>query len=324
MSAQPLMVRAFAPASIANLGPGFDVLGMAVEGRGDRVTARLVDKGPLRIRAIRGDGGKLPLEVAKNTAGIAAFAALEKAGLDPAQCGIELELDKGMPIGSGLGSSAASAAAAAVAVNHLVGAPLRRLELVGPCIEAEAVVSGRHADNVAPALLGGLLAVRSVDPLEVVRLPVPDGLLVVVCTPDFELATRLARQALPATVPLADMVHTAAHLASFVAACYAGDLGLLARSVADRVVEPARAALIPGAEEVVASARRCGALGSSIAGGGPSVFALCHSHVVAASVSDAMIAAFAGAGLQSTAFCSVAGAPGARAWFEQEAPESET
>lgn len=302
-------VTATAPATVANLGPGFDLLGLALSGLGDLVTARLTPGAGVSVARIEGDGGRLPQEPAENTAAIAARATLARAGVS---AGVELELVKGLPIGSGLGSSAASAAAAAFAVNELIGGPLRKVDLVEPCLEAEAVVSGRHADNVAPALLGGLVMVRGTDPLDLVRLPVPEGLLVVVVTPAFELATRRAREVLPESVPLGSSIRSSANLGTFVAACFSGDLGLLGRALSDEIVTPARAPLIPGCREVMSAAARAGALGSSISGAGPSIFALCHSPATAARVAQAMVAAFKRAGLEATHVVSPADCPGAR------------
>jgi homoserine kinase len=308
--AQPLgQARAFAPATCANLGPGFDLLGLALEGAGDTVTARRAAGSGVRLCRIAGDGGRLPREAAANSAGIAASATLRAAGVE---LGIELDLEKGTAIGSGLGSSAASAAAAAAAVNFLLGTPLRKSELIAPCLEAEEAVSGRHADNVAAAILGGLVLVRSLDPLDVLRLPVPPGLLIVVATPDFELLTRLAREALPKSVPLASRVRTAADLATFVSACYSGDLGLLAQAVNEDEVVAARAALIPGCAGVLRAALEAGALTGSVCGAGPSLFAFCHSPAVAHRVGEAMCAAFAAAGLRSTVMVSPGDCPGVR------------
>jgi len=197
-------------------------------------------------------------------------------------------------------------------VNLLVGSPLRKIELIEPCLEAEAAVSGRHGDNVAPALLGGLILVRSVDPIDVVRLPVPEGLRVVVVTPVFELSTRLARSVLPSSIPLQAMVRNAANIATLVAACYSGDLSLLGRCIVDDVVTPARAALIPGCDAVMAAAIGAGALGSSISGAGPSVFALCHSERSAVQVGTAMVKAFQSAGLEASMVVSLADCPGVR------------
>jgi homoserine kinase len=303
-------VTAFAPATVANLGPGFDVLGLALASPGDTVTAHEVGTPGVRIISIQGDGGALPTDAAKNTAGIAAAATLRAAGVT--SFGVELEISKGLPIGSGLGSSAASAAAAAVAVNALLGSPLRKSELVEPCLAAEEAVSGRHADNVAPALLGGLILVRSVDPLDIVRIPLPDDIAIAVVTPDFVLSTREARRVLPAKVPLGDLVRNTANLGAMISACYTGDLALLGRCVTDRVVSTARAALVPGATEVISAALDSGALGSSISGAGPSVFALCRSPRSAADAAAAMTNAFSRAGLTSNVIISPVDAPGAR------------
>ena len=309
MSTTGQSVTAYAPASVANLGPGFDALGLAIRGLGDTVQARRGGRG-VRLLSIQGDGGALPLDAHRNTAGIAARATLRAMGQDPDETGVELTLRKGMPIGSGLGSSAASAAAAAYATNALMGSPLRRESLIGPCVEAEAAVAGRHADNVAPAILGGLVLIRSVDPLDVIRLPTPTGLRMVIATPAFELNTKVARDALPGEVPLAAMVSNAAHLATFVAACYANDPELLSRAMREVVVTPARARLIPGAAQVMEGARLAGALGTSICGAGPSIFGICHSTVVANAVEAAMVAAFAGAGLRATTLVTPIDCPG--------------
>ena len=306
---QGAQVAAFAPATVANLGPGFDILGLALRGAGDTVIARLAGRGGVTITRVTGDGGVLPMSTVKNTAGVAARETLRLAGVE---ADLELEIHKGLPLGSGLGSSAASAAAAAMAVNLLVGSPLRKVELVGPCLEAEAAVSGRHADNVAPAMLGGLVLVRSVDPLDLIRLPLPDDLFVVVVTPQLEVSTREARACLSETVPLAAMVRNTANLAAMISACYSGDLALLARCVCDVVIEPARAALIPGARQVMDRALEAGALGSSISGSGPSIFALCRSLRSARDISAAMIKTFNRHDLQATELISPADCPGAR------------
>ncbi len=303
------VVRAFAPATVANLGPGFDLLGLALIGPGDTVVARRSSEPGVRINAIHGDGGVLSLDASRNTAGIAATLTLRRAGID---AGVDLELHKGLALGSGLGSSAASAAAAALAVNLLVGAPLRKAELIAPCIEAESAVSGRHADNVAPALLGGLVLIRALDPLDVIRLPIPGELSLAVVTPRFELNTRASRAALPAEVPIASMVRNTANVAAFVSACFSGDLGLLARAMEDHIVTPARAPLIPGCDAVIAAALAAGAIGSSISGSGPSIFALCRSERSAAHAAAEMQEAFRLNGLESTAILSPADCPGAR------------
>ncbi len=310
----PTQVRVFAPASISNIGPGFDALGLAVAGPGDTVVARRLPGAQgraVRLLRVDGDGGKLPREPEQNTAGIAAAAVLRLAGSDAC---IELELYKGMPIGTGLGSSAASAAAAACAVNLLLGSPFRAEQLVGAAVEAEAAVSGRHGDNVAPSLLGGMVLVRALDPPDIVRIPVPAALTVVVVTPAFELSTRAARAALPAEVPLRALVGYSANTGALVAACHSGDLALLGRALDEQIIVPVRADLIPGARRVMAAATAAGAIGSSISGAGPSIFAFCEGtpdQRTSRSVAMAMIAAFREAGLEATSIISPATVPGA-------------
>ena len=302
-------LKVFAPGTVANLGRGFDVLGLALERPGDTVAVRRAGPPGIRIASIEGDDGVLPREPEKNTAGIAALEVLRRAGLRE---GIELDLAKGLPLGSGLGSSAASAAAAAVGVNRLLGDPLTPLDLVACCVEAETVVSGRHADNVAPAVLGGLVLVRTVDPLDVWRLPVPPELHIVVVTPMFELSTRVAREALPDTVPMGTLVQNSANLSALIHALHSNDLELLGHALDDKIVTPARSPLIPGCDQVIDAARQAGALGSSISGAGPSVFALCASKSPTDAVAAAMRDAFSGAGLESSSVVSPADCPGAR------------
>ena len=304
-----MTVSAFAPATVANLGPGFDVLGLAIDGMGDTVTVSRSTHPGVQITAIHGDNGKLPLDPAKNTAAIAAAETLKAAGIN---IGLSIELSKGLPLCSGLGSSAASAVAAAFATNQLLGSPLRKMDLIGPCMEAEAAVAGRHADNVAPALLGGLILIRSTDPVDVVRLPIPDDLNVVVVTPASELPTREARAVLPPEVPLSTMVTVSAQIASLVSACYSGDLSLLSRSMEDPVVTPARIGLIPGGDAALQAAMATGALGASISGAGPSLFALCRSARSATTTAEAMKSAIASEGTPATAHISAANCPGAR------------
>jgi homoserine kinase len=302
-------ITAFAPATVANLSVGFDILALAISEPGDTVTARITEGEGVRIKSISGDGGSLSLEASENTAGIAAQATIVRTGLG---VGVELELSKGLPIGSGLGSSAASAAAAAFAVNRLLGSPLRKKELIEPCLLAEEAVSGRHADNVAASLLGGLVMVRSLDPLDVIRLPLPEDLHIAVVTPTIEVRTEKARAVLPEMVSLADMVQATANIATFVSAAHSRDLSLMARCLPDTVVTPARAKLIPGCQEVIATAQDHGAILCSISGSGPSLFALCHSESSALAVSRAMQDRFEEFDLPTTAVISPTNCPGAR------------
>lgn len=279
-------VTVFAPASVANLGPGFDVLGVAVDGLGDWVTARILPRPGVVIEAIEGDDGRLSLDPTCNTCGIAAAEALKLIGMP--EIGIGLRVRKGLPLGSGLGSSGASAAASAWAANVLLGQPLSKNDLLHACLVAEAGVSGWHADNVGPSLFGGFVLVRSYDPLDVIELPTPYGLTFVLVTPDFELPTREARAAVPATLSIKQHIANSGNLAALIAALFGGSPMLLGRAMQDAIVEPARAPLIPGFAQVKAAALAAGALACSISGAGPTLFALtddsAHAHLIASAM----------------------------------------
>ena len=280
-------IKVFAPASIGNLACGFDVLGLALEKPGDEVIARFVDSPGLRISKISGAKGKLPYEVEKNTAGKAALSLLEYLG--ESERGIELEIHKKMPIGSGLGSSAASSVAGAMAINGLLKRPLEKRDLLPFIIEGEKVATAEvHADNIAPSLIGGITLVRSHDPLDVHRLPCPPGLHAVVIYPHVEILTKDARSVLKDEVTLSNMVKQSANLGAFVAALYKMDFELISSSLQDLVIEPQRAHLIPHFYDVKNAALEAGALGSSISGSGPSIFALCPNSFVADNVGSAM------------------------------------
>lgn len=303
----PDAIRVFAPASIGNVGVGFDVLGLALAEVGDTVVARRTAQRGVRLSRVT--GAEVPTGPT-NTAVVAARAVLDAVGAD---VGVELELLKGMAVGTGMGSSAASAAAAAFATNRLLGDPLPVADLVEPCARAEQLASGYHADNVAPALLGGLVLVRSLDPLDVVSLPVPPGLWVCLVRPHVSVSTRHAREVLPKRVPLEEMVRSSANLGAFVAACYRGDLDLLGRSLQEHVVTPVRAALVPGASEALdAAADVPGVLGASISGAGPSVFALTRDRASAEVCAATLKACFIERGLDATTLICAADNAGAR------------
>jgi homoserine kinase len=305
--AAPDRIRIFAPATVANVASGFDVLGFALDAPGDTVTLARVPGREIRVVSITGDGGKLPTD-ARNTAAVAVDGFLESIGRP---FGVEISLDKGMPLSSGLGSSAASSVAAVFAANILAGSPRAAEDLLPFTMEAERVACGSaHADNVAPALLGGFVLIRSYDPLDVVRLPVPPGLSCAVAHPHTELRTEDARRILKKEIRLKDAIRQWGNLAALVAALYNGDLSLLGRSLQDVVAEPARSLLIPGFGAVKSAAMAAGALGCSISGSGPSVFALCATTEDSRRVGDAMAAAFAKAGLASDLFISAVNTKG--------------
>ncbi|HUR33713.1 MAG TPA: homoserine kinase [Vicinamibacterales bacterium] len=281
-------VTAFAPATVSNVACGFDVLGFALDEPGDEVTAAFAPAG-VSIAAIHGDDGRLPREAAKNTAGVAALALLTRIG-DPR--GVALTIRKGLPLSSGLGGSAASAAAAVVAVNGLLGANLSRDALVQCALEGERLGAGSaHADNIAPCICGGFVLVRCANPTDIITLPVPAGLTAVVVHPDLEIETAQARALLGDTVPLGAAVKQSANLGAFVHALHTGDFGLLSRSLEDAIAEPRRAPLVPGLALIKRAAAEAGALGSSLSGSGPSLFALCRGGEVAARVAEAMTTA---------------------------------
>jgi len=283
-------ITAFAPATVSNVACGFDVLGFALDSPGDEVTARLTDDGKVRIDDIVNDGGRLPRDAARNTAGVAARALLDALG---DRRGVALTIRKGLPLSSGLGGSAASAVAAVVAVDAALGARTPLDRLLASAFEGERNGAGSaHADNIAPSIYGGFVLVRSAKPPDIVRLPVPTGLTAVVVHPELEIETAKARALLGDTVPLADAVQQWANLGAFVDALHRQDLDLLSRSLEDRIAEPRRAALVPGLAAIKAAAVQAGALGCSLSGSGPSLFALCRDAAgaarVAASMTDAV------------------------------------
>lgn len=298
-------VRVFAPATVANVAVGYDILGFAIDRPGDEIVARFnPDIEGLRITSITGTGDKkLPYEVLENTAGVAAYTLLKHLGEEAR--GIELEVHKRMPFGSGLGSSAASAAGAVVAVNELLGAPLSREALLYFAVLGEEVADGSfHADNVAPSLVGGITLIRSNKSLDIHHLPVPQNLQVAVVHPNIEILTRDARAVLSDTVSLAKTVDQTGSIASFIISLYTDDLPLLGRSLQDHIVEPQRKQLITGFDDVKAAAMERGALGCSISGAGPSVFALCDSGYLAQAAGQGMQEAFAAHGIESQLYVS--------------------
>lgn len=298
--------EAFAPASVGNVGVGFDILGHTVAGIGDRARVRRMDAPSVVISAIHGLALDLPLDAARNTAGAALLAMREGLNLD---FGFELILEKGLPLGSGMGGSAASCVAALVAANALLDAPLDREALYPFALAGEAIASGGlHGDNVGPMLLGGLvLASRD----RLVRIPVPPAWHCVLVHPDAVLETRRAREALQGDYALREFVAQSANLALVLAGCFQSDAALVRAGLEDVLVEPRRAPLIAGFAEVKRAALEAGAMGASISGAGPSVFAWFESRAGATGAAEAMQAAFAQAGFQSQAYVSPVAGPAA-------------
>lgn len=305
-----MSIAAFAPATVSNVACGFDVLGFALDEPGDIVIASPGEQG-VTIAGIVGDGGRLPRDVHRNTASAAVRALLDHLQTTR---GVTLTIHKGLPLESGIGSSGASAVAAVVAANELLGRPAGTDLLLACAMAGERAGCGSaHPDNVAPALLGGFVLARSVDPPDVVRLPVPDGLACALLHPRFAVHTGTARALLGDTIPLQTAVRQWANLGAFIAALHSGDRALMARSIEDHVAEPKRAVLVPGFRDIQRAAVDAGALGCSLSGSGPSMFALAPSLAEAAVVGEAMVRAFAAhSGAGSDLYVSPVGRAGAR------------
>lgn len=299
--------QAYAPASVGNVAVGFDILGHALVGAGDRVLVQRVAGAQVRVSAIRGCVLDLPVDSERNTAARAVAALLRAQAAD---FGVDIEIEKGIPLGSGMGGSAASAVAALVAANALLAQPLALPALYPFALEGEFAASGGyHGDNVAPSLLGGLvLATHS----GCIPLPVPDGLSCLLLHPELVVETRRARECLQAPYAIADFVAQAEALALFMCGLERADLRLIAAGLRDVLVEPRRAHLIPGFAAVKQALLDHGALGASISGAGPSVFGWFVTASAAAAAEVDALAAFHAAGLAATAMVSPVAAPGAR------------
>lgn len=297
---------AFAPASVGNVGVGFDILGHSLAGPGDRATVRRIDEPVVRISAIRGTTTGLPMVAERNTAGMALIEMRQALGI---RHGFEIELDKGIPLGSGMGGSAASCVAALVAANALLPTPLSPEQLYPFALAGEAVASGsRHGDNVGPMLLGGLVLATN-DRL--LRIPVPSRWHCALVHPEAVLETREARAALAGHYALGEFVAQSANLSLVLAGCYEGDSALVRAGLEDVLVEPRRARLIPGFAMVKQAALDHEAMGASISGAGPSVFAWFEDRDKAERAAVAMREAFADAGFASEAFVSPVAGPAA-------------
>jgi homoserine kinase len=291
---------AFAPASVSNVACGFDVLGFAVAAVGDRVTATVTPQRGVSIARIDGMGSTITRDVHGNTAGVAAATLLE--GAQVKDRGIELVIDKGIAPGSGLGSSAASAVAAVVAANAALSLELPLRRLLAFALEGERIASGGvlHGDNVVPCLYGGFVAVRCLDPLDIVAIPVPEGLTCALVRPHIEIKTSESRALLGSAIPLSTAVVQWANVAGLVAGLFRADWALIGRSLEDVVAEPVRGHQVPAFREMKQAALDAGALGCSLSGSGPAVFALCRGAQIAERVSAAMqqalheVAGFAG------------------------------
>lgn len=277
-------LKVFAPATVANVAVGYDILGFAIHGPGDEILIKHGDKPGLHITAIH-NGRKLPKEINKNTAGVSALSVLNELGIK--DYAIEMEIFKKMPFASGMGSSAASSVAGAFAVNTLLGSPLTKLDLIPHVMKGEQVADGAyHADNVAPSLMGGIILIRNNEEHDVLKLPSPEGLYCCLIHPNIKILTSDSRAVLSDQVPLSAFIQQTGNIAAFVVALYRKDFELLERCLDDVVIEPQRAKLIPHFYEMKKIAKQQNALGFSISGAGPSLFALCRNSLDAENVAE--------------------------------------
>ena len=311
-------IRVHAPATLSNLGPGFDVLGLAVEQPGDYVEAEWSETPGVEIVAVKDDTGRLTTDPTRNVVGIAASAALRAFDARKTKSrppGVRLWLDKRMPLASGLGGSAASSVGGALAVSELLGGAFDRDDLIACALEGESAVSGgAHADNVAPCVAGGIILIRSLTPMELLSLPVPDALRVAVVHPHASVVTAEARRLVAGRrFEIAQAVANLGQLGALVTALHRGDLELLGRAITDSLVEPIRAPHVPGFADVKQAALKAGALGCSLSGSGPSVFAFASSDDQAAHLAARMAARFREvAGLDSDTYVGKVNIRGAR------------
>lgn len=277
-------IKIFCPATIANLSCGFDVLGLCLETAGDEMIIKKSDIKGVRITKIV--GADLPLEAEKNVAGVAALAMLENV---KTEFGFDIEIYKNIKAGSGIGSSAASSAGAVFGINELLGRPFTRKELVLFAMQGEKLASGNaHADNVAPALLGGFTLVRSSNPLDIIKIESPSELYATVVHPQIELKTSDARSVLKQNVSLKSAITQWGNVGGLIAGLYTKDYELIGRSLHDEIIEPLRSVLIPGFDLIKQTALENGALGSGISGSGPSIFALSKGKETAEKIGKAM------------------------------------
>lgn len=294
-------IKVFAPASIGNVGIGFDVLGLCLDRPGDEIIIKESRTPGVTISKITG-GKTLPLDPTKNTAGVAAQAVLDHLGT---KIGVDLEIRKRMPSGSGLGSSAASAVAGAMAVNEFLRNPLEKRELLPFAMQGEELASkAYHADNVAPSLLGGLILIRDNATLDLHRVYTPSGIHLTLIYPEIEILTADSRAVLSDTVPLKTAIQQSANLSNFILGMMNGDFDLIGRSLDDVMIEPQRAKLIPKFYDVKEAAMKAGALGCSISGAGPTIFAMSKNSLEAENIEQAMKAIYTDAKIRCKTYVS--------------------
>jgi homoserine kinase len=304
-------IKVFAPATVANVVCGFDVLGFAINEPGDEVQMKRVSTPGIRITKITGDQGRLPMDPKKNTVSASVQHYLNHIGQP--DLGLEIELHKKMPIGSGLGSSSASTVAGLFAINSLLNNQLSNLDLVPFAMKGEELACGYgHADNVAPALLGGFVLIRSYEPLDIISLPFPDQLYAAVVYPEVDVPTKDAREMIRLNVRLKDAVTQMGNVAGLVSGLFLKDYELIGRSLVDVLIEPTRSILIPDFYTMRAMALDLGAIGFGISGSGPSVFALSKDEATASRITNALQQQLHSSGIKSLAYVSAVNKQGPR------------
>jgi homoserine kinase len=304
-------VTAFGPATVANVGCGYDIMGFAIHGMGDEVTVSLGEGHTFSPVGLSGPYGHLiPNAREKNTASVAISCFLHAIG--QSDLNLIISLVKNMPLGSGMGSSASSSAAAVFAANELLGRPLSAMELIPFAMEGERIACGAaHADNVAPSILGGFVLIRSYSPiLDIIEVQCPEDLYCAVVHPHLELHTADARRVLKMEITMSNAIRHSANTAGFMVALMKGDYALLSRSMHDLLAEPRRTQLIPGFDSIKKNALKSGAMGCGISGSGPSLFALCKGESTAENVAHSIQQGFTEHGLESDVFVSALNAPG--------------
>lgn len=310
-SPQATDIKVFAPATVANVVCGFDVLGFAVNEPGDEVVMRVTNKPGITISKITGDDGRLPLDPAKNTVSVSVQHYLDS--IDRKDLGLDIELHKKMPIGSGLGSSSASTVAGLYAVKTLLGDDTDVAKLLPFAMKGEEMACGHgHADNVAPALLGGFVLIRSYEPLDVIRLPHPPGLYCAIVFPDVDVPTREARQIIRNKILMKDAVTQWGNIAGLISGLYTQDIDLIGRSMQDVLVEPVRSILIPDFYIMRELAMQAGAVSFGISGSGPSVFAFTRDEQTAQQITQILQKHLAGIKINSNTYVSTINDAGPR------------
>ena len=293
-------VKVFCPASVANVSCGFDILGFCLDEIGDEMIIRKTSKPGINIIKIKGEN--LPYESKKNVAGVAATSLLNKF---PTNFGFEIEIYKNIKAGSGIGSSAASSAGTVFAINKLIGSPFSDRELIRFAMEGEKYVSGSyHADNVSPILLGGITLVRSLEDLDIIKLPNPKDLIATIIRPEIEIKTSDSRKVVKSKVTIDKMVRQSANLAAFISSLYTEDYDLMSNSIVDEIIEPDRALLIPEYYNIKEISLSAGAIACGISGSGPAIFSLSKSDKVANDILHKMSSHFDSVNINFSGFVS--------------------